>query len=175
MVFLTLKTLNKPNLFRCWNLRTSSLRSSEFLFRASERLLKTSVLRLGQKLLSYSLTFLTIFLVKGVIVEGPTHLTEFPLHRTSAVFYTSVDSTSEMGCGLFLLCNSLVGTVTATRVSDVGGSRRQSCVTTFTRGRNLMVLGIWKRLNGRFISEPSLRIPNFIRSHLNPLIKPSIF
>ena len=125
-----------------------------------------------------SILFIGVFnhcLVKGVIVEGPTHLTEFPLHRTSAVSYTSVDSTSEIGCGLFLLCHSLVGTVTATRVSEVGGARRQSFVTTFTRGRNLMVLGIWKWLNGRFISEPSLRIPNFIHSRLNPLIKPSIF
>jgi hypothetical protein len=174
MVFLTLKTLNKPNLL---DVETSELQVSDLLSFSLEPLKDFSeplccVLVRNFYLVHWRFNH---FLVKGVIVEGPTHLTEFPLHRTSAVFYTSVDSTSEMGCGLFLLCNSLVGTATATRVSDVGGARRQSCVTTFTRGRNLMVLGIWKRLNGRFISEPSLRIPNFIRSRLNPLIKPSIF
>ena len=110
--------------------------------------------------------FPNLFFGKGIIKEGSTHLTEVPSHRTSEDSCTSVVSTSEMGCGLFLLCHSHVGTVTAMHVSDVVGAHLQSCVT---RGINLMVLGTWVWLNGRFTSETSLRISKFICFTLKPL------
>ena len=141
------KILNKSNLSE---VETLELQVLDVLSPPSEPLKDFSEPLCNFLIRSFYLVhcFSTHFWVKGVIEEDSTHLAgEF--HRPSEVYYIFVDSTSEIGCELFLLCHSLVGTVTATRVSDVGGARRQSCVTTFTRGRNLMVLGTWKRRNGR--------------------------
>ena len=139
--------------FRCWNLRTSSLRSSEFLFRASERLLRTSFQSFSGKRCNLRRpdTYHRVYSPQNLY--GFLHLCRFHL------WY---------GVRVISAMSQPYGTVTATHVSDVGGARRQSCVTTFTRGKNLMLLGTWKRLNGRFISAPSLRIPNFIRFTLKP-------
>jgi len=159
--------------FRSWNFRTLSLRSFELSFRASKRLLRTSVSLLGLKLLSCSL-FFKPFLDKrsnqwrsDTPQKGSTpHNLWGLLHFYSLHFWDRVHVISVVSqpCG-----NSNCHV-------HVRRRRRTSSIVChyFTRGRNLMDLETRIRLNGRSISVTSVRISNFIRFTLNPLkIAPS--
>ena len=131
--------------FRSWNFRTLSLRSSELSFRASERLLRTSVSLLGQKLLSGSL-FFKLFLGKRCnrrrpdpSLRGSTPQNLWgSLHFCRLHFWYGVQVVSAVSqpCG-----NSNCH-------ERVRRRRRTSSIVRhyFTRGRYLMVLGTRARL-----------------------------